>query len=321
MHKWALGIGLLLVAVLTMAFGCAMDIDDAFALHALDVDVSQLEKEFPFSKVEEASWDGVGLHTVTVDNPLGNVRVSAWDEPRVQLTLTVRAKTQRTLDEVSVALDQAPGELRWRTQHPGSKRARWTVAYELKVPVQMNLKLTVGAGGIAVEGLVGEFDIDLGAGQLELSELDGALKLDVGAGEAHISGFTGENVQVDMGVGEFSFKARPAAFFDAFQLDLGTGEATLHGVRARTTSLDVGTGQINLGLPRDADYNATLEVDIGEIQVDGFNGFTHSKKRFMGEQLNGVLGMGNGQLSAQVGMGEIHLFILEEMEHTLGDSE
>jgi len=162
--------------------------------------------------------------TITIDGGQnGGIQVTGWDRSEI----LVRAKIQTQADDEGEARDLAKdvtietGSVIRADGPSNSRRAWWSVSFEVMVPRRSDLSLETHNGGINIEGI---------EGRMEFSALNGGIHLTDVGGDVH-GGTTNGGVHIE-----------------------------LSGSRWSGTGLDVSTtnGGINLAIPRD--YSARLET-------------------------------------------------------------
>jgi hypothetical protein len=123
---------------------------------------------------DQADFTG-GL--VRVNNAYGEMNVEAWDEPRVQVTVTRSSFThdKAYLDQIKVSVKKgAIGELEITTQFPGRNRflrlihglGDFTLDYRIKVPRTANLAIRHEVGDVIIDGVAGDIDAYVASGDI-----------------------------------------------------------------------------------------------------------------------------------------------------------
>lgn len=292
--RWFALFPLVLVGILTSAYSCT--------------DLAALGEDFTFEESASLSNDLTGVQRIVIQNTLGSVSVSGWDQANLQLSATKRAKTQKDLEKITFDVVESDGQLLIKTQHPQHEPTRWLMEYTLLVPYQMQLDVQQGAGDIMLKDIEGAIHVELGVGDFFSEHLmSGDLNLELGTGDAHLRGLVGDRMDAKIGVGELELAPQTAQPFTSVRVEVGTGSAILKGIQAQVISVDVGVGEVDLGLFQNASFNFSASVGMGKVSAHGFDSLHIKKKRFWGNETNGTLGNGEGTLRAHVGMGEIHI--------------
>lgn len=161
-------------------------------------------------------------------------------------------KVESNLKELSVKADE--GVLSIIEKHKGSIHYSGNPVLNIVIPEDMvfdSLKINTKAAKLTADSLsADELIFELGAGMLKISELNvfNNAYIEGGAGSLNIDSGTINNLEADMGLGEFNFR----------------------GVLTGKCELDQGVGAAELHLLGDAD-DYTIEVDkgLGSIRIDG----------------------------------------------------
>lgn len=178
------------------------------------------------------TFPGAGLSAVSLDIPVGEVRVTAADGPDVEVEIrltcdsdhlrscTERAKKAtisagRSGDRIAVRLTKSSG---WG--HHGLEVKAFITA-----PRRLAVQTDLGVGELRIEGFAGDVNADLGVGEVHVTAPEAAVRsvrVDTGIGEGHLTAagrhwsseglFTREihwrdgagdaRINVDCGVGE-----------------------------------------------------------------------------------------------------------------------
>ena len=112
--------------------------------------------------------------TVVIKNSIGELRVDAWDQPNVEITITKSTKGDyepdrhdeglRKLDKVRVSAERHGAELAISTESaPGVD-----LEYAIKVPRKTHLEVRHRSGEVHVDGLLGEVNIRARQGAITL---------------------------------------------------------------------------------------------------------------------------------------------------------
>jgi hypothetical protein len=186
---------------------------------------------------ESASYPTEGARSVTVDLPIGELRVVGTTDGTVdaQLRVTCRRDTQRCRDKASrVHLRPRRSgstlELEVVGLDQGRHGADPTPHLELRLPASIALAIEVGVGEVDVRGVSGDVAIETGVGEVNVRMAESAVRevaLDVGVGDARLvpethdvrtSGFFFLGNEVDW---------REGAGTSEVTVEVGVGEATV----------------------------------------------------------------------------------------------
>jgi hypothetical protein len=133
---------------------------------------------------------------VALDFPVGEVRVEAWDESKVDLDVKIEcdrptAKCKEASQKLRLVYDNSGDRLRveikdWpRFATPKGLQ----VNARVRVPRELALGVDLGVGELTVTGLQGDVSADLGVGEVSVTlprASVGSVNLDTGVGEANL---------------------------------------------------------------------------------------------------------------------------------------
>lgn len=177
-----------------------------------------------------------GAGEISLDFPVGEVTVEAWDNPQVNL-------------DVKIACDEHHRTDRCREAAKALRLVYNTSGDRFRVEVKDWPKFS-GIKGLHVIAMINV-------------PRDLPLRTDLGVGELNVKGTTGD-LTVDLGVGEVNINL-PKDSIHSVDLDTGIGEANLTaagrhyesaGLLTREINWDKGTG------------NARVKVDCGVGEID-----------------------------------------------------
>lgn len=181
------------------------------------------------------TFPGAGVATLTLDIPVGEVRVTAADGPDVQVEIRF------TCDRDHLALC--------------TERAKKATVTAGRSGDRVDVRLTRASGW-------GHHSLQVKAFITAPRRL--AVRTDLGVGELHIDGFAG-NVTADLGVGEVRVSA-PEATVRSVSVETGVGEGHLYAAGRHWSSEGLFTRDINWS---DGAGQARISVDcgVGEARV------------------------------------------------------
>jgi hypothetical protein len=118
---------------------------------------------------------------ITIDNPLGDVRVEGYDGTTIRIETLKHAPDEDTLDRLRVSLipPDAEGNVRITTTADTSREAkpvrRNAVRIDLVIRAPHNARVdaTVGAGKIEIEGMEAGGELDSAAGPISVHHVSG----------------------------------------------------------------------------------------------------------------------------------------------------
>lgn len=136
-----------------------------------------------------------GAREISLDFPVGEVTVAAWDSPQVDLDVKLACNHRRTSRCVNAAqnlrlvYDTSGDRLRVEVKNwPrfGGTRGLHVIAH-VSVPRDLPLRANLGVGEMNVQGTANDLTVDLGVGEVNITlpkEAIGSVDLDTGIGEA-----------------------------------------------------------------------------------------------------------------------------------------
>ncbi|PWU07051.1 MAG: hypothetical protein C5B51_10930 [Terriglobia bacterium] len=116
---------------------------------------------------------------VMIENPYGDVRISAWDRDEVRIEATKSASDARRLDDARIVVDSSSDRLSIRTQYAGADaELPATVEYRITVPRKANLdNVKLVNGGLSISGLAGAVRATSVNGNIKAEKLEGMADL------------------------------------------------------------------------------------------------------------------------------------------------
>lgn len=168
---------------------------------------NQAEANKEYTKVihKEFSIDPEG--EVSLENRRGTVEVVSWDQPSVEIevTITVEARNEDDANEVFDKIDinfsdngqsvSATTEVEtsnkkrswWNWSWHGKNKIDYSVDYKVKMPKTCDLDLEHSYGHATVTDLLADAVIELKYGDLKMGKIGGDLDLELGYGEAKVN--------------------------------------------------------------------------------------------------------------------------------------
>jgi hypothetical protein len=136
--------------------------------------------------VERARLDiqpaGAPFKQITIDNPLGNVRVEGWDGTSIQIETRKQAPDEEGLDRLRISLIPNPdGSVRITTTADGGRElkplARGSVHIDLVVraPREARIEAAASAGTLEVINMDAGGDLDTASGKISVRNVSGGL--------------------------------------------------------------------------------------------------------------------------------------------------
>lgn len=208
---------------------------------------------------------------LSLSNVNGDVRVTGWDQSKVEVTATKSANSQRRLDEAEVEINCERGRVTIEVDYPdharydhGDDPAR--VDFEIRVPRTTRLDdFHVVNGDVELKDISGRVNVSSVNGSVNGEKLSGDLDLST------------VNGSVDLAVGG------------------ETNSIKLHSVN----------GMVSVYLPRDV--NARLSASTVHGDIRGGSAFRAHESHFTGSSLDGIIGEGGGRIDLATVNGDIRI--------------
>jgi len=176
-----------MLAVLVFAFG-------SLSLYAQDVEEKIIEKSY---KVHA----GATLH---VENERGNIAISTWDKPQIDIMVRIVVKgddrnfLRQRVDEIKLYFSHSLDNVQARTEIGEQGWWSWlwgeesqvVVHYTIFMPVDGNVQLTNDYGDISLDSLNGRCEINCDYGNIDLGHINGRTELNLDYSPASTIGFT-----------------------------------------------------------------------------------------------------------------------------------
>lgn len=119
--------------------------------------------------------------SLTVDTRVGDIDISGWDEPRVEIEAekVVRAKNQAgaqpLFDQIQVVLEGQDKQVWLRTLYPSRRlwrpfrdESKLTVNFTIRMPYDAALNLVCVDGDVRVSGIIGREQLRVNYGDVEV---------------------------------------------------------------------------------------------------------------------------------------------------------
>jgi DUF4097 and DUF4098 domain-containing protein YvlB len=137
----------------------------------------------PTREVFHRSYSLESNGRVVVENPYGNVRITAWDREEVSVEAVKTGPDGVRLNDARIVVDSSSGLIAIRTLYSGTSDSPANVEYRISIPRAAsleNVKLT--NGGLSLSGL---------EGRIKASAVNGDIKAERLAGETELSTVNG----------------------------------------------------------------------------------------------------------------------------------
>lgn len=181
----------------------------------------------------------VGAPMVNVDNVAGEIRVSTWNKPSVNIEATKYAGDAAQLRSVTITTRSGVNEVFIATKYAGGTH-EGGVNYTISVPANVALSIKNIAGTVNVSGLRANVSVKTQAGTISanLGRVTGNHAIDLsattGTVDLTIASNSDASVDVQSSVGSFSSefpsvaKTRSNVVGVTASGKIGTGTATIH---------------------------------------------------------------------------------------------
>ncbi len=225
--------------------------------------------------VEEFEFELSPGGRLSVENVNGDISIVAGPGNKVQVTAYKKAGDKDYLEGLEIRISADEDRIRIRTEHPdrdggwfGFNSGSGSVSYEITAPGDVHLD-----------------SIDTVNGEIDISGISGDVSADTTNGGINVTGLRG-NLNADTVNGGID------ASFETF------------GVNQRLKAETV-NGRITLRLP--ADTNA--EIDAGTVNggIDAADFGLEVDKGFLGRDLEGEIGAGEGRIKLSTVNGRIRI--------------
>lgn len=146
-------------------------------------------------KKYEKSYDVQPGTNLIVESDVGNITVTATEASKVEILVTARG-SEKFMKRFSVESEQVGDEVKLYGTMKRSNfnlfNSGWTdVNFEIKVPKNMNLKLSTAGGNMQVENVTGKINGETSGGNIELAGIQSDLRMSTSGGNVKISECTG----------------------------------------------------------------------------------------------------------------------------------
>ena len=226
---------------------------------------------FERPELEETIDQSVSLAgpCVEVDNAIGEITVETAGSPdaesTVRIVATKRARSQATLDRVSVLIE--PTRCGLAVHSKGPRNGYWEIDYVLTVPTGIEIEAKQAAGDVRLYDVSSTAAVELGLGDVEVSGFAGAsLAVSSGAGDVRIGDVEAETIEVGLGTGDIEIVLPNDASYEV-AAEAGIGEIRigpflgLEAIEADGLASSVGA---TLGA---GERSLSVKVGVGEIEI------------------------------------------------------
>jgi len=261
---------------------------------------------------------------IDVSNIKGEVTVSGWDKPEVQIsgTLGDGAKglaVDGGADHLTIKV-QPPDKQGWFSWGADSRMGDTTL--DLKVPRNAELKIEVVSADVALSGVAGraltvnsvsgKLRLDSDAKEVEIDSVSGNIDLTGKAERGHLETVSG-NVRARGLGGQIKLETVSgdvdAENGDYREISAGTvsGDINLRGKPSKDARVDIETmsGDVHLYLPSDVSAHLRATTFSGSIRSDF--GKVKEEERGPGSSLEATIGANDARVTLQTFSGDIEV--------------
>lgn len=160
----------------------------SLSLYAQDVEERTIEKSYAVNSNA----------TLIVENERGNIMVSTWEKPQIDIMVRVKVRgddrefLRKRVDEVKLYFSQSPERVEARTEIGEQGWWSWLwgqesqveVHYTIFMPVDGNVQLTNDYGDVSVDTLKGFCGINCDYGNVTLGHINGRTELNLDYSQA-----------------------------------------------------------------------------------------------------------------------------------------
>lgn len=250
---------------------------------------------------------------VAIDNPTGEVRVTASGQDRVEVRLTPLGDdgaTRQAIEEAAVEF--ASGRLRVKLDYSGLfgrralRRARVQVA--VTVPDGSSLWVSTVAADIQVTGRVDALDVNSTSGDVAAENVDGEVRVNTVSGDVSARTVTAEarvtTVSGGIRLGQVGALGAQSASGDirvtevsgSAQVQTVSGDLTLDRVGQGDLTLTTTSGDVRLGVPEGTVAHLSINTLSGavrnELPVEDSAPDTGAQLRISARTLSGDVTIG-----------------------------
>lgn len=234
----------------------------SFVLCLLLLAVTRLRAQDELHKSYVLSPNG----TVSLTNISGSIRITGWNENRVQVD-AVKRGDQEDLGQVEIRITESPERLEIATIYPrggGRNRTRVEVNYDLKVPRNTNLlPITSTSGAITISDVGGRISARSTSGDVIVRGSSGEVNLNATSGDVRISDATG-NVTAHSTSGDLTITNIRADL----TATATSGSLRIEQVRGRLQA-QATSGRVAV---KDIEGDATLQSISDSVQAENVQG-------------------------------------------------
>ncbi len=269
--------------------------------------------------------------TISVSNTSGYIRVTSWNEPRVELNAVKRSRNESDWQQVAIEINARPTQIEIRTVYPRGRSNSTSVDYELKVPrtaILSNISCT--SGDVTITGPIARLTANANSGNVLAHDITGDAKLTSTSGNvsaeriggALVIGSTSGNVSAKEVASRLTARATSGNIQAKDIRDDATASSSSGNVRLENlggrASASTASGSVNiLNVSGDVSAhsvsdNVTVQDARGHVRATTVSGNVTIRQAGEGARANSVSGnvlfvKTQGRLEAETVSGDITL--------------
>lgn len=193
--------------------------------------------------------------TLSLHSTRGTVRLTSWDQPRVEVRARIQSdanilsdRDRRAVDETSIDVVTSGNSVMIRTNYDKLNNASWlfgnwgswggvpSVHYEIRAPRRLDLRLQIDRSRTVLTGFEGRVDIDADRSEIDATDLVGPVRavIDRGGG----SRFRNISGSVDLEADRTNLVIDMAKLDGPSRIEIDRGDVDLSLARGSGFNLD-----------------------------------------------------------------------------------
>lgn len=271
-RKWIVASILILVLIALCGASLFAVWQGARMMETSGMDISIRDNSVKAEGVEEKTLTTNGPVNLTLNNEIGDIRVTGAADGQVQITAektawgASEAEAQKELEELKVQIVQDGNNIDISIQHPDQMHVLnlrpdiWSVKFTIAVPEETAVTLNTSNGDLVLTGTGGNADLQTAFGNIEVSNVAGSITAKTNSGN-----ITAMDVHSDSDVSlTAEFGNITANGLSAANVSIGStnGALDMREIEA--------SGTLNVG----SDFGATLLADsqAQRVEIQSTNG-------------------------------------------------
>lgn len=221
---------------------------------------------------------------LSVEGNKGDIRVTAWDQDRVEITARIEAPrnvdadyARRAVEATVVDVSVTDRSVRVRSNYDdvpyrerswgGRSRSVPFVHYEIRAPRELELEIETDRGDTEIDGFTGTIDVETDRGTLEASNLSGEIRLSIDRGNrSRMSSIQGS---LDIEADRTDISIRDLTIDGNSRLEIDRGDVDLELPASQALSLNA---ELSRRANLDSDFALTVERQSRHVMRGTING-------------------------------------------------